>query len=339
MPLKNYNLFSTEEFLLDNEFVRYVHLRRPEDALFWAVWKENLPPNLRSFQEAELQLNLIYSDSAVPIPEGFQESLLFSINNSINNLEKTHKARRFLATIAIGIASCLALLVGISWYFMSSITIKAEFGERKNVLLPDGSQIWLNSNSTLTYPRAFLWKTNREINLNGEAYFRVKHLNTNTAKINKGDIFSVQAGELEIRVLGTEFNVKQRGTGTVISLIKGRISVTNPNQQKTIMSPGEVFEARSGIQSLLKRQGLADKVDWLSGKMVMQQVTVNDILADFKDLYGYQVVLDSPQLGLKKIDGVISLKDEQNLLFTLKNILAVDIKKDGKVIYMKSKKN
>jgi transmembrane sensor len=107
-------------------------------------------------------------------------------------------------------------------------------GSKSNILLPDGSSVWLNAGSRLTYDS--LYGTNlREVTLSGEAYFDV-------AK-NPKKPFIIHTGKINIRVLGTIFNVKSYPEDRTIetSLIKGSIEVSFPSQptKKIILKPNQ----------------------------------------------------------------------------------------------------
>jgi ferric-dicitrate binding protein FerR (iron transport regulator) len=103
------------------------------------------------------------------------------------------------------------------------------------------------------------------------------------------------------------------------------------------MQPGDFIHFDENGKKLTTALNAGNETAWLSGKIIVSQTTVNEIIKDFEDLYGYHVVLDSPALGEKKIDGTISIRSEETLLFTLKNILNVNIKKEGKTIYLKNR--
>jgi transmembrane sensor len=339
MTERNYNSYTADDFLNDQDFLRYIKHNHPEDVAFWRDWQGRSPENLQSFAAARLQLEVILSAEALPVPMHFQANLLQSINDTINTVEKAKKQKSFRLQVFSGIAASLIIGLFISWYFVSSIVIHADYATPKLVHLPDGSEVQLNANSTLTYARAFNWKSRREVKLVGEAYFKVKHLNQTPDQLKKGDVFIASTKSVLIQVLGTEFNVKERHDEADITLVKGKVKVTSVRTgSQFIMKPGDVINFDQQGDRLLAEAMVDNKLAWLSGKLIVNQTTVNTILREFSDLYGYQVILDNPALGQKKIDGAISIKSEESLLFTLKNILNVDIEKDGRKIYLKSRK-
>jgi len=335
---QQYNSYTPEDFLNDQFFIRYVKYNQPEDIAFWTKWLQQSPENISSFTAARLQLQVVFSAQELPVPAQFKANLLHSINSSIDVVEKTKKRKRFNLQMISGLAASLFIGLFISWYFVSSIVVHTDFAAQKMVFLPDGTQVQLNSNSTLTYARAFNWKSRREVKLVGEAYFKVKHLNVTPDQVKRGEVFIASTKGISIQVLGTEFNVKERHDQADVSLVKGKISVTALRTGlQYLMNPGDNLNFDSKGNKMEGEKVLDNKLAWLSGKLIVNKTTVNTILREFEDLYGYQVILDSPALGNKKIDGVISIKNEESLLFTLKNILNVDIEKDGNTIYMKNR--
>lgn len=338
MPNKTYTSYNTENFLDDADFLRYVKYNNSTDVSFWDIWQSTAPENLKSFNEAKLQLQIILSDQPRVETINFRDQLLLDINGSIDVIQKNKQRKTIRLVLNLGIAASLLVFAFISWFFLSTVTVKSNFAENRLVHLPDGSEIQLNANSVLTYARAFKWKARREVHLKGEAYFKVKHININPDQVKKGELFVAVTDGAKVQVLGTEFNLKYRHNITAVALIKGKIRVSSNKTGKSyMMHPGDFINFDRDGNRIEKANTLNNQTAWLSGKIIVNQTTVNEILREFEDLYGYKVILDSPALGNKKIDGAISIKSEESLLFTLKNILNVNIQKEGKTIYLKNR--
>lgn len=338
MPNKSYTSYNTENFLDDADFLRYVKHNNAVDVSFWNDWQSASPENLKSFNEAKLQLQIIVSDQPKIEKNDFRNQLLQDINISIDGLQLAKRRKTIHLIWTSGIAASLLVIAFTSWFFLSTVTVKSNYAENRSVYLPDGSEIQLNANSALTYARAFKWKARREVHLSGEAYFKVKHININPDQVKKGELFVAITDGAKVQVLGTEFNLKDRHHKTTVALIKGKIQVSSNKTGKSyMMSPGDFIDFDNQGNRVENAKGLNNRTAWLTGKIIVNQTSVNEILSEFEDLYGYSVILDSPALGNKKIDGAISIKSEESLLFTLKNILNVNIKKEGKTIYLKNR--
>ncbi len=109
-----------------------------------------------------------------------------------------------------------------------------------SITLSDGSKVWLNSASSLTYPVAFIG-TEREVTITGEAYFEVAR--------NSDMPFTVKKGETSVTVLGTHFNVNayEDETSTKITLLEGQVKVDRGNVSK-LLKPGQQAQVSSGIK-------------------------------------------------------------------------------------------
>ena len=134
---------------------------------------------------------------------------------------------------------------------------KVPFGGQIKVLLSDGSEVWLNSGSKLTYPSNFLTK-DRNVFLEGEGYFKVK--------ADKEHPFIVKTQNLDVRAVGTEFNVEAFATDSLISvsMMEGDVVVTLKDQKQKTMQKGErlVVNHLTGKFDFIK----TDTYKWCSWK-------------------------------------------------------------------------
>lgn len=152
---------------------------------------------------------------------------------------------RFLKRISVAVAAACIVFFA-AWKFFSvdkapqlpaqqENEIIAKRGTKSKLLLPDGTQVWLNAESKITYNTAFNGKL-REVTLEGEAYFDVVK--------DPGRPFIVHTSAINIRVLGTAFNVKSYPQDSTIEavLVRGLIEVEKNNQQQTskiLLHPNE----------------------------------------------------------------------------------------------------
>jgi transmembrane sensor len=150
--------------------------------------------------------------------------------------------RRWLINISkyAAIAAVIALMAGVGYYFYnerqpqtSYLYASTSFGERKQVTLPDGSQVILNSCSRLQYPNKFVGNT-RSVRLNGEAFFRVIH--------KEKKPFFVKTRNFNVKVLGTQFNVKSYPDDEIesIRVKSGKVQVDIPEAMMRIVAKEEV---------------------------------------------------------------------------------------------------
>ncbi len=335
MPNSNYNNFNSEDFLADADFLRYVKKANQQDVQFWESWLKDEPENKAAFLQARLQLQIILSSKDRVISATQADALLDRINQSIDGLVHKRRLRIRRMIWSSGIAASLLLILFGVWFFNSTVHINTTFGESKLVLLPDGSEVRMNANSSLSYPRAFKWTKNRVVLLTGEAFFKVKHFNQNPSAVKNGELFIAQSNKLKVEVLGTVFNLKSRPNVNEVTLIKGKVRVKAiASGEARILKPGEMARLGTDSRFMVNVTSTVPQTSWIGNKILMTQTRVGDIIAEFENLYGYKVILPDTTMADKRIDGTISTLNGESMLFVLKNILNVNERREGKTIYL-----
>jgi transmembrane sensor len=254
------------------------------------------------------------------------------------------------------------ILGGILSYFilgnkptLENITyteIRAPYGARTEVVLPDGSTVWLNAGSKIKYMNTFN-RDNREIRLNGEAYFKV-------AK-NAGLPFDVKTGELSIQAVGTEFNVKSYDDEDIIetTLVEGKIAIKQvqkhkgsvflePHQQAvymkdnrnlTVRSMTEVKEAKPEV--LKFRKGIiyvAEKVDpqpivaWKDNRLILKGEELSNLVIKLERKYDVSFVFASEKLKAFRFSGTLENETLTQVLDVIKLSAPLEYKLQGKTV-------
>ena len=196
----------------------------------------------------------------------------------------------------VAAAVLIPLTIGLSAYYYadnkklndfiaSSTSIDVASSEKAQMTLPDGSTIFLNAATTITYPSDFGLKE-RSVSLVGEAYFEV-------SKDDKTP-FYVNTDLVQIRVLGTEFNVNAYSNSNIIetSLVEGSIELTTKDDksQSIILSPNEkaTYYKEHGILSIFKTTNHFETA-WLRGELVFRSVKFSDIMNKLEQRYGVEI--------------------------------------------------
>ncbi|MEJ5962004.1 FecR family protein [Pedobacter immunditicola] len=207
----------------------------------------------------------------------------------------------------------------------SKIQIIAGKGMRKKINLPDGTIVWLNSDSKLTYNTTINEDKKRVVFLTGEAYFDVAH--------HLKRPFFVRTNKISIKVLGTKFNVKAYATDqkSEATLINGSIelSVNNKPEQKIILNPSEKFalveKKETGekqkvvpnditlmIENVnpvqIGNQVYIEETSWKDSKLVFRNETFEEMKPKLERWYNVKIHLKSQKTGSYRFTGV--LKDE-----------------------------
>ena len=173
------------------------------------------------------------------------------------------------------------------------------------MILPDGSVVCLNSGSVLKYDPAFLRKKNREVYLIGEGYFEVQK--------NPEKPFIVHADDINVKVLGTVFNVRSypEDSEIEVSLIKGKVNVFSASETRdnVILAPDEqlTYDKRSGKMNHHHVDALQTS-QWTTGRLSFVNASVPEIMKAIERKYDVRIVIHSKYLDKEVFSGSISPK-------------------------------
>ena len=220
--------------------------------------------------------------------------------------------------------------------------ISTRYGSKTSLILPDGTKVWLNAGSTLSYDPDF-GKTIREVSLSGEGYFDVVK--------NKEKPFIIHASKINIKVLGTEFDVKSYPSDktTEASLIRGSIEVTFNDQplKKVILKPNEkivvdnfkfenhlaqtVENSRNkrsipeipkeiAVKTLTYENKTGDVIEtsWVENKLVFQDESFEEIARKLERWYGVTIRFENERLKADHLTGSFTNETVRQALDALK---------------------
>jgi ferric-dicitrate binding protein FerR (iron transport regulator) len=193
------------------------------------------------------------------------------------------------------------------------------------VVLADGSKVWLNAESSITFPTAFIGKE-RNVEIKGEAYFEVAH--------NAQMPFNVKVKNMTVQVLGTHFNVNAYDDENWIktTLLEGSIKVSKGSDSK-IIKPGEQAQTENGDNSLIAVQAVDpdEVVAWKNGLFHFNNAGLPEVMHQLSRWYDVDVVYNGP-VPKRKFGGEMqsNLKLSQVLELLEKN--EVNFKIEGKKI-------
>ena len=251
------------------------------DETFLANWLEG------KISDAELKNRISEADysSYLKMRKGFEVSnqLNASIKDSFNKIKdktankKTTVRKLHPISWSIGVAASIILLFGLFSIFTTDlITHKTNFGETKTISLLDGSEVILNSKSTITFNEVD-WKENRQLTLDGEAYF----------KVEKGSTFTVNTNNGSVVVLGTQFNVNSKDDFFDVVCYEGKVSV-NSNSLDYILLPTNSFRKINGSSSESSTTQLLQPT-WIDGESTFKSVPIKYVIAALEDQYNIKI--------------------------------------------------
>ncbi len=201
------------------------------------------------------------------------------------------------------------------------------YGKRSKVVLSDGTQVWLNSGSTLEFPSAFTENT-REIDLSGEMYIEVAPDN------NKP--FYVHTSGYDIKVYGTKFNVSSySNSSSSVVLIEGSVGLQS-NTHELRLSPNEqAIYSENGIFHT-QEVDVTSFISWKDGYLTFEDTPVIEALKQIERYYNLSFSYgdDVSFQGLTCTGKIILSDNLDNVMMALTLISGTKYKKEGKLIYI-----
>ena len=205
--------------------------------------------------------------------------------------------------------------------------INVPHGQRIEIDLSDGSHLVANYNTKVIYPEQFSGKE-RKIYVDGEVYIDV-------AK-DKNHPFIVESPGFEIKVLGTKFNIDNRSDSTaIVVLVEGSIDLSTDKKQTIRLKPNDLVDIVNGEIAELRKVDAQDYITWVRGLRTLDGENMQTLSKRLEDYYGVKINCDS-DLSETKIYGKLDLRDSLNdVLSSIKNIVPMEIKREGNTINLK----
>ncbi|MNQ99320.1 fec operon regulator FecR [compost metagenome] len=175
-------------------------------------------------------------------------------------------------------------------------TISTPAGGQYQVVLPDGTRVWLNSLSSLRYATGLANLEKRRVELTGEAYFEVSGLSV--GKLKKP--FLVVSRNQELEVLGTHFNVssyEQQEGLTATTLLEGSVRISRAKTFDEIISPGEQALVGRGIT--VSKVDTSTAVAWKNGLFKFENANIYTVMNQFSRWYNFDVEYEGKVPGNK----------------------------------------
>jgi ferric-dicitrate binding protein FerR (iron transport regulator) len=204
----------------------------------------------------------------------------------------------------------IPLLIGSSYFFIrqqnrqvpsgvAQQEITSPVGVRSQIVLPDGSRVWLNAESTIRFPVPFNPRK-RVVELQGEAFFDVVK--------NSSVPFEVEAEKVRVLVTGTRFNLKAYGEDDEVEVVlkDGRVSMGTGKpsvENNVVMNPGEraVFVKESG-KLAVKKEKIDKYIAWQQGKLVFDETPMTEVAEMLERWYGVDVEVNDPEVRKYRIN-------------------------------------
>jgi ferric-dicitrate binding protein FerR (iron transport regulator) len=225
----------------------------------------------------------------------------------------------------IAIAASILLLIGVTFFysFLNSnvTTISTVKGERKEILLADGSHVFLNAKSSITYNNNFTDK--RNISLSGEAFFKVAR---DTEKP-----FTITSNNTETKVLGTSFNINSTSRNkTIVSVNTGKVIVRSKTKLKDsiILTKNQQVEFINNKPLKLSYNNSDDLMAWTKNIIVLNNETLENTAEILENWYNISIDIENEKIKNETISGKFNNE-------TLKNVMqSIALLKNLKITYL-----
>lgn len=260
-----------------------------------------------------------------------------SEENSVENIEeskvrKFHYSRYIAAAIFIGVLFAGGLTVERVMKKMAApFIVMTNLGERAQVSLPDGTKVWLNACSMVEYKNS-LFSNERNVTMNGEAYFEVKK--------DKDAPFIVNSNGMLTHVLGTKFNIRANKDEryVIATLLEGSILVTSSklDEQGVKMKPDQQLklDTKTGKCTLSDCSLTKDYIGWISGTLHFEQATLAEIALSLERYYNVHISFENDRIkqerftcdfetneNIHQILSILELTDKLDYKIDKRNVL------------------
>jgi transmembrane sensor len=320
--MQSYERFSSQDFVADDAFIKWVTDPDESSDTFWQQWLGQHPHKRPVVEEAAH----IVRKLAVQQDVFAEEELQANWERIRAKTAKTHEYidgksvrtlsyARWLAAASVAIF----LLAGLGvWQYTRPVSYSTAFGEVKTVELPDGSQVTLNGNTKIAFVRGIFSRT---LDLEGEALLKVNK----NRRLGKPVGFSVHAGRVAVHVLGTVFNVNHRRQRVEVVLTEGKVRLETPGQQM-LLDPGQKAILTANANQLVKSEADAkSNISWLRNELVYEGATLQTIFEEMEDSFGITTKVGTPEILKKRFTGSVATDSIQNFYSQLGEIYHLQV--------------
>ncbi len=338
-----YETFTENGFIQDPFFQDWVLAPDAEKETFWHGVLKKFPPQQQAIENAKAFLQQLRFAKTAP-DDAYINEQFAAHQAQVRRIGQTRVLPlRNAWKVAAFIGGLLLLASGIFYLYNKPrlTSINTQFGELKELRLPDSTAVFLAAHSTLQYKNSWRRSKPREIWLDGEAYFNVRHLNKDSRHIKPDERFIVHGTDVTVEVLGTAFNVRQRRGKTEVVLEEGsiRLVLNDSSQQALLLQPGDLVTYDGVLKKLTHTVTVPQNYTaWKKRKLLLNNPTVAEILLYLEDNFGKKLVLNDSLLLRKKIEGPILLNNLNDALFVLSTVLDTDIEQSDSLIQLKPRR-
>ena len=260
---------------------------------------------------------------------------VLAIKNKEENAIITESTIRLIGR-RVAVAAILLVIAGTTLFLSKDAilykSIATNYGEIKQVTLPDGSVVTLNANSEIKFSRFNFSTKTREIMLNGEADFSVIHTKSNQKFV------VITNNNLAVTVLGTQFSVYNRFKKSEVVLRKGKVelnytSVSNNQNKQLVLKPGDKFIKNDRGTDEVQLLNTEDVIAWKNHDFLFEGTSLAQVANTINENFGIRLIFQNEALANRKISGTFHAEKAEELIDAIAQVLDVNYKKRNNEIY------
>ena len=265
-------------------------------------------------------------------PETHQQQLQLQRAIAYNETKSRSVKYRFVPRLAVASAIIVLAVTCAYLYFMPTTTPPQTFatgkGERKELVLVDGSQVTLNHTTKLVVPDLQAGKP-RRLALSGEAFFRVQR---------NGALFIVSTDFADVHVIGTEFNVRAREGSLEVAVVQGIVrvgvvrdgkdSVLQLSEHQLALCPQNGFPRRAGDISSMEYPG------WMHGMLFLGGASFRAACREIELRFDVEISISDKTVGDEVVTGILDAKTAQSALNSLCELTGKRCTQDGQAFHV-----
>lgn len=305
-----------------------------ENDMLFRLFKEELPDG--KFDEYS---NFKWQTSPEVLTDEIKDKIKASIFRKIRSERRKSRSVRTVRFWAFSAAAAAVVAISVIFGYalaelrtpVQKFEICADRGQKSMAVLPDGTRVWLNSASRISYTSSYNIR-DRKIELDGEAFFDVAE--------NKDMPFDVVAGMMTVRALGTKFNVKSFAEEKKITavLVEGRVKAFS-DEKEVFLDPWQqvVLDTDTGSMHKSDVVNRNNPVPWRQNSILFEGETLEQVAVMLERMYNVDVVL-SEDVSSYSYTGLISNNSLMNVLDLISGTSPVEYSIYGNVVKFTSRK-
>lgn len=354
-----------DELILSRFFTGTASIEEAERVFNWITTNKNNRMRYLMLKKMWLEGGVLSKSKDIIDDAWLRLKCRFDIAACNTQSKKSHfinwNARSLIMAASFAAILILSTILGIQLLITSHFNnnkqeiseVFVPLGSRSKIQLPDGSKVWLNSGSTLYYNTRFFDKQ-REVTLIGEAYFDV---------VKKHTGFSVNANDITVNVLSTEFNVKSYAEENTIetTLIKGTVEICSknkdyikdpvslvPKQKLIYYKTGDASQEHKGASNIpegikgnyfiVKDVNLDPVTSWKDGKLIFEGERLESLVPKLERFFNVKIIVKNYEIMDYKFTGTINEVSFEEVMRALAAVAPIKFKinKDQVILQMLS---